>query len=95
MACCLRSSARRLRSTGLYEAGLAWTFTGDAWKHEIWIDWQRVNTQDHRERFDAGATGELKVSRLAFIPLELHIVHEGGQFLRRAPWRTAPHLPPA
>jgi hypothetical protein len=68
-----------------YEAGLAWTFTGDAWKHEMWIDWQRVNTPDHRERFDAGATSELKVSRLVFVPVELHIVHEGGQLYASGP----------
>ena len=68
-----------------YEAGLAWTFKGDAWKHEMWIDWQRVNTPDHRERFDAGATSELKMSRLVFIPLELHIVHEGGQLYASGP----------
>lgn len=68
-----------------YEAGLAWTFKGDRLRHELWIDWQRVNTQDHRERFDAGATGAWKISRLAAIPFELHIVHEGGQLFASGP----------
>ena len=51
-----------------YEAGLAWKFAGEVLRHEVWIDWQRVNTKDHRERFDAGAAGEVKVSRVAAIP---------------------------
>jgi hypothetical protein len=68
-----------------YEAGLAWTFAGETLRHELWIDWQRVNTKDHRERFDAGAVGEVKVSRLAAIPFELHIVHEGGQLFSTGP----------
>jgi hypothetical protein len=68
-----------------YEAGLAWTFNGDAWKHEMWIDWQRVNTPHHRERFDGGATGEVKVSPVVFMPVELHIVHEGGQLYASGP----------
>jgi len=68
-----------------YEAGLDWTFTGEAWRHEIWIDWQRVNTKEHRERFDAGAAGEMRVSRLVSIPFELHVVHEGGQLFAAGP----------
>ena len=68
-----------------YEAGLVWTFTGETLRHEIWIDWQRVNTSGHRERFDGGARGEVKVSRLASIPFELHVVHEGGQLFAAGP----------
>jgi hypothetical protein len=68
-----------------YEAGLAWKFAGETLRHEVWINWQRVNTKEHRERFDAGAAGEVKISRLAAIPLELHIVHEGGQLFAAGP----------
>ena len=68
-----------------YEAGLAWRFAGETLRHDVWINWQRVNTKEHRERFDAGAAGEVKVSRLAAIPFELHIVHEGGQLFAAGP----------
>ena len=46
-----------------YEAGLAWTFTGGALRHEFWLDWQRLNTPDHRERFDGGVNTSLRVTR--------------------------------
>jgi hypothetical protein len=68
-----------------YEAGLAWTFKGSRLRHELWIDWQRVNTAAHRERFDAGAVVGWKASRLVSIPFELHIVHEGGQVFATGP----------
>jgi hypothetical protein len=68
-----------------YEAGLAWMFDGSAIKHELWIDWQRLNTPDHRERFDAGAVGELRLSSMFSIPFQLHVVHEGGQLFASGP----------
>jgi hypothetical protein len=68
-----------------YEAGLAWTFAGATLRHAMWINWQRVNTKDHRERFDVGAAGEVRVSSLAAIPFALHIVHEGGQLFAAGP----------
>ena len=68
-----------------YEAGLLWTFKGDVVRHELWIDWQRVNTKDHRERFDAGAAAEVRLSQFLSLPFELHIVHEGGQLFAAGP----------
>jgi hypothetical protein len=68
-----------------YEAGLSWSFEGARLRHELWIDWQRLNTPDHRERFDAGARGELRISRLVGLPFQLHIVHEGGQLFAAGP----------
>lgn len=62
-----------------YEAGLQWRFSGAALRHEIWLAWQRLNTPEHRERLDAGLNGELRVSAAVSIPIQLHIVHEGGQ----------------
>jgi hypothetical protein len=61
-----------------YEAGLAWTFTGDVFRHDLWINWQRVNTREHRERFDTGVTGAMRVTQHLFVPFHLHVVHEGG-----------------
>ena len=62
-----------------YEAGLAWTFTGTTLRHGFWLNWQRVNTVEHRERFDGGINGALSVSAPLSIPFQLHVVHEGGQ----------------
>ena len=68
-----------------YEAGLGWTFQGSTFRHALWIDWQRLNTPEHRERFDAGAVGEIRLSRLIGLPFQLHIVHEGGQLFASGP----------
>jgi len=68
-----------------YEAGLQWDFTGTRLTHSIWIEWQRLNTAAHRERFDGGANAELAVSPHVSIPLQLHVVHEGGQLFNAGP----------
>lgn len=62
-----------------YEAGLQWTLATSRLRHEAWINWQRLNTPEHRERFDAGIAGSIPArSRLEF-PFQFHVVHEGGQ----------------
>jgi hypothetical protein len=68
-----------LSFTRPYEAGLQWTFRGTSLQHDMWINWQRVNTQEHRERFDAGIAAEVRTPSAISIPLQLHVVHEGGQ----------------
>ena len=62
-----------------YEAGLRWTFAGGALTHEMWLEWQRLNTAAHRERFDAGLNAAIRVRAPLAVPVQLHIVHEGGQ----------------
>ena len=62
-----------------YEAGLAWTFAGTTLRHGFWVNWQRLNTTEHRERFDGGINGLLRVSAPVSIPFQIHVVHEGGQ----------------
>jgi hypothetical protein len=62
-----------------YEAGLAWTFTGTTLSHGLWLNWQRLNTAEHRERFDGGINGTFNVSAPISIPFQVHVVHEGGQ----------------
>ena len=62
-----------------YETGLAWTFNGSELKHHFWLEWQRLNTPEHRERFDGGIRTSYRVSRHVTLPLQFHIVHEGGQ----------------
>lgn len=68
-----------------YEAGLQWLFDGSALRHDLWIDWQRLNTPEHRERFDAGANGDVRLVRGFSLPFQLHIVHEGGQLFSTGP----------
>jgi hypothetical protein len=68
-----------------YEAGLSWTFKGERLQQELWINWQRVNTPEHRERFDGGAIGKVWLSRWLAVPFNLHIVHEGGQLFASGP----------
>ena len=36
------------------QAGLQWLFKGPRLEHDMWLQWQRLNTPDHRERLDAG-----------------------------------------
>jgi hypothetical protein len=62
-----------------YEAGLQWDFTGASLSHSMWIEWQRLNTAEHRERFDGGVNGRVALPRAFSIPLQIHVVHEGGQ----------------
>ncbi len=68
-----------------YETGLQWKFSGPSFRHDAWINWQRLNTPAHRERFDAGAAGEARVTRWLSIPFQAHIVHEGGQLFDTGP----------
>jgi hypothetical protein len=62
-----------------YEAGLEWTFHGARLTHTMWIDWQRVITAEHRERFDAGLNGAWAANAHVSLPLQFHVVHQGGQ----------------
>jgi hypothetical protein len=62
-----------------YEAGLGWNFKGTTLRHSFWVNWQRLNTTEHRERFDGGLNGSLRVSAPVSIPFQIHVVHEGGQ----------------
>lgn len=65
-----------------YEAGLAWAFSGTRLRHHFWLDWQRLNTPEHRERFDGGMHTAYRLTRLVAIPVQLHVVHEGGQLFQ-------------
>jgi hypothetical protein len=75
-----------------YEAGLQWSFTGATLQHELWLEWQRVNTPAHRERFDGGLAGSIRISRIVSLPLQVHVVHEGGQLYASGPVRDSAAL---
>jgi hypothetical protein len=68
-----------------YEAGLQWTVTSSRLRHEAWINWQRLNTSEHRERFDAGMAGEFRAGGAVTVPFQFHLVHEGGQLFASGP----------
>ena len=68
-----------------YEAGLSWTFKGETVEQEAWINWQRVNTPEHRERFDGGAIGRVRLFGWLAVPFNIHVVHEGGQLFAVGP----------
>ncbi|MGH9311225.1 MAG: hypothetical protein ACRD1U_17745 [Vicinamibacterales bacterium] len=72
-----------------YEAGLAWTFRGARFEHEMWLQWQRLNTREHRERLDAGGTASWRAAGPFSIPFQAHIVHEGGQLFASGPVRDS------
>ena len=68
-----------------YEAGLQWDFKGRLFSHSAWLEWQRLNTPEHRERFDAGVNAEVSAGRRFTIPFQVHVVHEGGQLFSTGP----------
>jgi hypothetical protein len=72
-----------------YEAGLQWTFRGEVLGHEAWLQWQRLNTTAHRERLDAGIRSEWRVGDRVSVPVQCHIVHEGGQLFASGPVRDS------
>jgi hypothetical protein len=68
-----------------FEPGLQWTFSGPRLRHDAWIEWQRLNTAEHRERFDAGVNAELHAGAAVALPFQLHVVHQGGQLFASGP----------
>jgi hypothetical protein len=68
-----------------YEPGLRWTFRHTVIEHEMWLEWQRLNTSEHRERFDAGVNAALRPRAAVSFPVQVHVVHEGGQLFASGP----------
>jgi hypothetical protein len=61
------------------EMGLQWIVAAERMAHDAWINWQRLNTNDHRERFDAGYRASLDLAGAFRLHGQWHLVHEGGQ----------------
>ena len=76
-----------LAYTRPHEGGLQWQLDARRIEQDAWINWQRLNTAEHRERFDAGLRGRLPLGTP--IPMavayQLHHVHEGGQLFDPGP----------
>ena len=76
-----------LSFTRPHEGGIQWQVASDRLDQDAWINWQRLNTEEHRERFDTGVRGRLAFGAGPPIALgyQLHIVHEGGQLFDPGP----------
>ena len=72
-----------------YEAGLQWLFKGPRLEQDMWLQWQRLNTPEHRERLDAGARLDWRWAGIFSSPLQTHVVHEGGQLYASGPVRDS------
>jgi hypothetical protein len=68
-----------------YEAGMQWDLKTDRLRHSLWIEWQRINTTEHRERFDGGVNADVTLASRVAIPIHVHVVHEGGQLFNAGP----------
>jgi hypothetical protein len=61
------------------EMGLQWLVASRRLDHDAWINWQRLNTTDHRERFDTGYRASVRLTSALRLHAQYHLVHEGGQ----------------
>jgi hypothetical protein len=62
-----------------WEAGAQWTVDAARVQQDAWVHWQRINTRDQREIFDAGLTNRMRLRDALRLRSEIHIVHQGGQ----------------
>ena len=62
-----------------------WTFHGTRLRHDVWLEWQQLNTAEHRERFDGGVNAEVTLGPHVSVPVQFHVVHEGGQLFNTGP----------
>jgi hypothetical protein len=80
------------------EAGLQVSFDTGRFEQDAWINWQQLNTEENRERFDTGVRGQLAVNLglPAWLSYQFHLVHEGGQLFASGPvgdsWAGGPGL---
>ena len=65
--------------TRAYEAGVQWQVRTPKVAHEVWYNYQKLNTPEHREKFDVGITGRLPISGPATAAYQIHLVHHGGE----------------
>jgi hypothetical protein len=61
------------------EMGLQWLVASPRVNHDAWINWQRLNSEAFRERFDAGYRADLALLPSLRLQGQWHVVHEGGQ----------------
>ncbi len=62
-----------------YENGLQWILDTEAVKSDAWLNWQKLNTSEHREELEAGSAGRVHLAGPLWLGAQFHIVHHGGQ----------------
>lgn len=67
------------------EMGLQWLVGSEALEQDAWINWQRLNTRESRERFDAGYRASVGLPASLRLQGQWHVVHEGGQQFHHGP----------
>ena len=85
-----------LAFTRPYEAGVQWKLNFPRIRQDAWINWQKLNTAEHRERFDAGVNGRLPLDTAVPVAIayQFHVVHEGGELFHEGPVRDSWALGP-
>lgn len=68
-----------LAFTRPWEAGLQWTVESTRVTQDAWVNWQKVNTRDEREIFDAGLSSRIRLRPALTFRADAHVVHHGGQ----------------
>jgi hypothetical protein len=74
-----------LSFTRPHEAGLQWKIAAPRLAHDVWINWQRLNSPRARERFDTGAAGRVALGGPIWLRYDWHLVHQGGQRFSAGP----------
>jgi hypothetical protein len=71
--------------TRAYEAGAQWLTRTERLTHDVWFDYQKLNTPGHRELFDAGVVGRLTLAGPFKLGYQVHVVHHGGEQFANGP----------
>ena len=71
--------------THAYEAGAQWLTRTERVAHDVWFDYQKLNTPEHREQFDAGAVGRVTIAGPFALGYQVHVVHHGGEQFASGP----------
>jgi hypothetical protein len=48
-------------------------------KNDAWLNWQMLNTAEHREELEAGTAGRVRLAGPLWAAAQFHVVHHGGQ----------------
>jgi hypothetical protein len=70
-----------------YEAGAQWRVNTERLTQDVWFNYQKLVTAEHRELFDGGVVGKYHASQdfpIAFL-YQWHVVHHGGQQFHTGP----------
>jgi hypothetical protein len=62
-----------------HEAGVQWLLATERVSNDLGLNWQKLNTPEHREVLDAGTAGRVSVFGPFAVGAQVHVVHHGGQ----------------